>query len=119
MTESRQPRKQRKFQATRPLHLKRSALHLHLSKELRNKLGTKKRSVLANSGDRIKIIKGEFAGKEGKIARVSYNDCAVYVEGITSRTAKGTEKLRPIKPANIELVDGDFAKADRKSMIAR
>ncbi len=40
-----------------------------LSKDLHKKYG--KRSVRVNEGDSIKIVRGEFKGVDGKIAKVS------------------------------------------------
>jgi large subunit ribosomal protein L24 len=58
-----------------------------LSKELHKKYG--KRSVRVNEGDSIKIVRGEFKGVDGKIAKVSPQKNSVTIEGIKKEKTKG------------------------------
>ena len=118
MEDSKQPRKQRKFRFNAPMHLRKKMVAVHVSKELRAKLSTKRRSVSAHKGDRVKVMRGEHKGKSGKIMDVDLNDLRVYVEGVTRRNAKGVEKLVGIDPSNLLLLEGEFVK-DRAAMIAR
>jgi len=62
---SKQPRKQRKYRANAPLHIKRKFMSANLAKELRKRYGN--RSFPLKKGDSIKIMRGEFKGKTGKI----------------------------------------------------
>lgn len=113
-----QPRKQRKFRFTAPLHLRKKMVSLHVSKELRAKLSTKKRSAPAHKGDKVKVMRGEHKGKTGKIIEVDLNNLKIYIEGVTQRTAKGTEKPAPLEPSNLLLLEGEFVK-DRLAMVQR
>jgi len=54
-----------------------------LSKELRKKYG--KRSVRILKGDTAKIIRGEFAGVDGKVTKISIPDRGVNIEGVKKR----------------------------------
>ena len=74
-------RKQRKFLYTAPLHLKRGILASHLSKELRKLY--KRRAMPLRKGDEVKVMRGNFKGKIGKIAKVNYKKYRVYIEGVT------------------------------------
>ena len=58
-----------------------------LSKELHKKYG--KRSVRVNEGDSIKIVRGEFKGVDGKIAKVSPQKNSVTIEGVKKEKTKG------------------------------
>ena len=58
-----------------------------LSKDLQKKYG--KRSVRVNEGDSIKIVRGEFKGVDGKIAKVSPQKSSVTIEGIKKEKTKG------------------------------
>ena len=118
MEDSGQPRKQRKFRYNAPLHLRKKMVAVHVSKELRAKLSTKRRSVSAHKGDRVKVMVGEFKGKSGKIMEVDLNTLKIYVEGVTRRNAKGIEQLVAIDPSNLLLLEGEFTK-DRLAMIQR
>ena len=118
MENSTQPRKQRKFRYNAPLHLRKKMVAVHVSKELKAKLGTARRSVPAHKGDRVKVMRGEHKGHTGKIVEVELNDLKVYVEGYTQKNAKGIDKLMPVDPSNLLLLEGDFSK-DRLEMIQR
>ena len=77
---SKQPRKQRKYRYNAPLHVKQKFVSAHLSKELRKKYN--KRSMNLRKGDSIKIMRGQFKNKTGKIEEVSVKKTSVYVSGI-------------------------------------
>ncbi len=113
-----QPRKQRKYRYNAPLHHRKKMVSVHLSKELRAKLSTKKRNAPVHRGDKVKLMRGEKRGHTGKVIEVDLADLKVYVEGVSQRTAKGVEKLVPIDPSNLMIVEGEFA-ADRLAMVQR
>lgn len=114
-----QPRKQRKTRYDAPLHQRRHYVGVHLSKELRKKLATKRRSVPVIKGDKVKVMRGKRKGFTGKITRVDLSACTVYLEGVVKSKARGTEVPMPIQPSNLLLIDGDFSKKGRKEVIER
>ena len=118
MIDSIQPRKQRKFRYTAKLHQRKKMVAAHLSKELRQKLSTKRRSAPLHRGDKVKVLVGDNKGKVGKVTVVDLSTLKAYVEGISQRNAKGIEKQIPVDPSNITILDGDFTK-DRLEMIQR
>src|SRR3989344_3061923 len=101
MEDSKQPRKQRKFRFNAPMHLRKKMVSAHISKELRAKLSTKRRSAPLHKGDRVLVMRGDHKGKAGKVIEVELNDLKVYVEGVSQRNAKGVEKLMPVDPSNL------------------
>lgn len=103
MIKSRKPRTQRKFRFTAPLHLRKHFVHAHLSKELRAKV--KKRAIQIKKGDKVKILRGKFKGKEGKVAAVNLTDAKIFVEGITLKNSKGKEIFYPIDPSNVMIIE--------------
>ena len=106
---SSQPRKQRKFLANAPNHLKKKFVNLYISKVLRASKKLNKRTVTAHAGMKIKIIKGKFKGKEGSISRVSVVETRIFVEGISHRNLRGREKMIPFAPANVVVIDEKIA----------
>ncbi|PIT84392.1 50S ribosomal protein L24 [Candidatus Micrarchaeota archaeon CG10_big_fil_rev_8_21_14_0_10_45_29] len=112
-TKTKQPRKQRKMRANAPMHVRKKLMHVHVSKALRQKNGSK-RSVLVKKGDKIKVLCGSNKGKTGIVMEADYKDLMVYVEGIVRRNSKAAEKLVPIRPSIIEIIDGDFSSPSRK-----
>lgn len=101
MIKSKQPRKQRKFLYTAPLHIRRKLLSGHLSKELRQKY--KFRSFPVRKGDEVEVMRGEYKKKAGKISRVDYKKYKVYVEGVTIKSTTGTEKQVALHPSNLKI----------------
>ncbi|KHO55528.1 MAG: large subunit ribosomal protein L24 [archaeon GW2011_AR19] len=86
--ESKQPRKQRKYRANAPLHIRKKFVNLNLSKDLRKK--QKKRSLQAKKGDKVKIMRGKFKGEVGKILEVNLKSSKIIVGKKNNRTKKGT-----------------------------
>jgi len=97
------------------LHKRKNRLHVHLSKELRSKLKTKKRAVLLHKNDRVKIMRGPQKGKETKVSRVSVIERKVYLEGIVVKTSRGREVNIPLEPSNL-LIIGLEPTEERKSI---
>jgi large subunit ribosomal protein L24 len=85
---SKQPRKQRKYRANAPLHISRKFLSANLSKILRGKYG---RSVSIRRGDVVKIMRGQFKGKKGKVTVIQMKKGRVAVEGIQRSKKDGTK----------------------------
>lgn len=96
---STQPRKQRKYRYTAPLHVKRKFFHVHLTKELRKKYG--KRQLPLRKEDKVKILVGDFKGKEGKVMEVLTKRGKVYIEGIERSKKDGSKAMIPIVPSNL------------------
>ena len=72
-----------------------------LSKELRKKYG--KRSVRIKEGDTAKIIRGEFAGVDGKVTKISVADRGVNIEGVKKEKLKGDKFDVYVRTTNIVL----------------
>ena len=68
-------------------HTKSKQLGSALSKDLHKKYG--KRSVRVVEGDSITILRGEFKGVDGKVAKVSADKSSVAVEGVKKEKTKG------------------------------
>jgi len=119
LTSSKQPRKQRKARFEARLHERQHLVHAHLSKELRAKLKTKRRSLEIRKGDRVKILRGERKGKSGKVTRVDLKELKIYIEGVLNRKAKGNEIPAPVDPSNVVIVEADFGDKWRKKVLER
>ena len=86
---SKQRRKQRKYLANAPLHIRRKLMSSNLSKELRKKYG--RRSFPLRKNDVVKIMRGKFAGKTGKVNEVDLKRLRVSIEGIQNQKKEGTK----------------------------
>jgi len=112
-----QPRKQRKYRANAPLHIKRKMMSSNLSKELRKKYG--KRNIPIRKGDNVRIMVGEFKGKTGKIEIVSNQKLRVTIEGLY-RTKKDGSKVAVIfSPSNLQIKELELEDKKRKASLER
>lgn len=100
---SKQPRKQRKYIAKAPIHIKRKQLSVTLDKDLRKKQGI--RNTVIRKGDKVKIIKGKFKGKQGKVERVSVKYTGIYVEGIQVKKQDNSKVSVKLRPANMKIIE--------------
>ena len=96
---SKQPRKQHAFVRNAPLHVLRNLLAAHVAKSLRAKV--KHRSLPVRVGDTVKIARGEFRAKIGKVERVDVRKCCVFITGIEQLKKNGSKSLVPVHPSNI------------------
>jgi len=109
---SKQPRKQRKYLANAPLHIRKKFVSVNLSKELRKKHG--KRNVPVRKGDVVKITKGKFKKKQGKVTKVELKKSKIIVEGIQIKKTDGSKVNAPLKAPNLQIVELNLE--DKKRM---
>jgi large subunit ribosomal protein L24 len=100
---SKKPNKQRKYLANAPLHLKKKFVGVHLSKDLRKKHN--KRSLPVRKGDLVRVMRGKFKKKEGKILKVMLKRSRITIDGITIKKLDGSKKEVPIKASNLMIIE--------------
>jgi large subunit ribosomal protein L24 len=108
---SKQPRKQRKALYNAPAHARGKHLSATLSKDLRADLG--KRSLPLRSGDKVRVLRGDFKGHEGEVLSVDYASYKVTIEEVTLSKPDGTAVFLPVDPSNLMIIDAD-TKDDRR-----
>jgi large subunit ribosomal protein L24 len=116
MVTSSQPRKQRKFRYTAPLHVRSKFMTCRLSEELTKKYGRSARVVV---GDIVKVMRGDFSGTEGKVREVNVKREQITVEGISVARADGKEQPRPIHPSNLLITRLNLDDAKRVASLER
>ncbi len=114
---TRQPRKQRKQFYNAPLHRRQKFVTAMLSPELRERYGVKRLPV--HSGDTVRIMRGNWAGQEGKVLKVDLSKLRINIEGVTITKADGTPKFYPIHPSNVMIVSLNLDDNYRKEIIER
>lgn len=100
---SKKPRKQRKYRANAPIHIKRKMMGTNLSKNLRKKIG--KRSIQTKKGDAVKVMRGKFKGKTGKIVKVLTKNSWVEIEGIQVKKQDGSKVNVKFRPSNLQITE--------------
>ena len=106
-----QPRKQRKARYNAPAHARGKYLSASLSKELRDKVGSK--TLPIRSGDKVRVLRGDFKGHEGEVLSVDYGSYKVTIEEVTLSKPDGTATFLPVDPSNLVIIDADL-KDDRR-----
>lgn len=101
--ESKQPKKQRKYRANAPLHIKKKFVTINLSKELRKKHG--KRNIIPKKGDKVKICTGKFKGKTGKILEINLKTSKIIVEDIQVKKMDGSKANVKLEPSNLQIIE--------------
>jgi large subunit ribosomal protein L24 len=114
---SNQPRKQRKYLANAPFHLREKMLCSHLSKELRQKYG--RRSFALRKGDTVKVMNGEYRGKTGKIGVIDLTKIRVTIEGIQITKKDGSKVNIFFKPCKLLITELNLDDAKRQASIKK
>jgi large subunit ribosomal protein L24 len=116
-TGSRQPRKQRKYLANAPIHIRHKLLSAHLSKELKKKYG--KRNFPIRKGDSVKVMRGEYKKKTGKIESVNMRKLKVLLEGVYKSKKDGTKIKVYFMPSNLLITELNLDDKKRLEAINR
>lgn len=83
-------RKARKAHFSAPSNVRRRLMSAGLSKELRTK--HKVRSMPVRKGDEVRIVRGTYANREGKILASYRKKWVIHIEKVTREKANGTKK---------------------------
>ncbi len=105
MIKSSKPRKQREYRHNAPLHMAQHMAHAHISKELKQKLKIKMRSIQISKGDTVKLVSGSKKGTTGKVTRVDIKKGKLFIDSLNRKDAKGKEKSIPISISNVYITD--------------
>ena len=100
---SRQTRKQRKYLANAPQHIKQKIFSSHLSKELRQRHG--RRSFQLKKGDTVKVMRGKLSGRTGKVSVVDITRMKVAIEGIQVTKKEGTKVNTWFNPSKLQIIE--------------
>lgn len=112
-----QPRKQRKYRHNAPLHIRQKFVSAHLSKELRKKYS--RRSISIRKGDNVKVMRGQFRNKQGKVEEVDLKKILVYISGIEVSKKDGTKARRPLHPSNLLVTELNIDDKMRSKVLER
>ena len=110
-------RKQRKYIYNAPLHIRRKLMSAHLSKELREKY--KRRSFPLRKGDKVKVMRGQFKGLEGKVVDLDYKNYRVYVDGAVLKKSTGGTAYYPLHPSNLMILEFNLEDKAREEALKR
>src|SRR3989304_3810572 len=101
-------RTQRRRAAEAPLHRKRAAAAAHLDPKLLEKSKVRlPRALPIRKGDTVRIMRGNFRGKEGSVVSVDAVDGTVVIEGITIEKTDEKKVARPVHSSTLMIVKMD------------
>ncbi|HDQ59646.1 MAG TPA: 50S ribosomal protein L24 [Candidatus Woesearchaeota archaeon] len=111
------PRKARKAVKKGSNNVLRKLVSVHLSPELRKKYST--RSLGLRTGDTVKVLRGKYSKKLGKVERLNLQTQRVYIEGIEVSKADGTKSKVGLMPSNLMITHLDLTDKWRSKIIER
>lgn len=114
---SKKARKQRKYAAKAPLHLKKAMLSATLSKELRKKYGT--RNTRVRKGDKIKVMRGQYKKTSGRVSDVNATKMRIYVDGVEFVKKDGSKRQYPLHPSNVMITELNLEDKKRKKSLEK
>jgi large subunit ribosomal protein L24 len=109
-----QPRKQRKYKANAPKHIKGKFLSAPLAKDLQKEHNT--RSLRVRVGDEVEVLRGSFKGDDGKVERVDTKNSKLYIHGVERVSPTGSKTLVPIPASNVRItqLEEDAKRVNKK-----
>lgn len=114
---SSKPSKQRKQLYNAPMHKQRKTLTAPLSDDLANQYGIAR--IPVRVGDVVKVMRGEFAGHEGKVIAIKLENGRIAVEGLTRKKADGSEVPVWVHASKVMITKLDLGDKSRKEAIER
>src|SRR5437762_14289984 len=102
---STQPRVQRKRAAHAPLHVKRILTSSHLAEEVHAKAKARlPRALPVRKCDTVRVMRGGFRGREGKVVSVDRVHGPAVAEGITIEKVDEKQVGRPLHGWNLLII---------------
>ncbi len=114
---SKQVRKQRKYRARAPLHQAHQFMSALLSKELQKKY--MRRNFPLRKGDVIKVMRGSFKKKEGKVTAVNLKKKAIMIEHIQRTKKDGSKVSVWIDPSKVMIKELALEDKERISAVQK
>ncbi|KAJ1829579.1 60S ribosomal protein L26A [Coemansia sp. RSA 2599] len=109
-------RKNRKAHFTAPSHIRRRLMSSSLSKDLRKKYEV--RAIPVRKGDEVIVTRGQYKGREGKVATVYRKKWVIHIERLVREKANGATVPIPVHPSNVAITALKLTK-DRETILAR
>ncbi|TFK42415.1 ribosomal protein L24 [Crucibulum laeve] len=109
-------RKSRKAHFAAPSSIRRKIMSSPLSKELRGKHNT--RSLPVRKDDEVRIVRGKYKGREGKVTQVYRKKWVIHVDRVARDKSNGATAPIGIHPSNVVITTIKLDK-DRRAILDR
>ncbi|KAJ7774974.1 translation protein SH3-like domain-containing protein [Mycena metata] len=109
-------RKSRKAHFSAPSSIRRKIMSSALSKELRTKHNA--RSLPIRKDDEVRIVRGKYKGREGKVTQVYRKKWVIHVERVQRDKSNGATAPIGVHPSNVVITTIKLDK-DRRAILDR
>ncbi|KAF7338191.1 hypothetical protein MVEN_02044000 [Mycena venus] len=109
-------RKSRKAHFSAPSSIRRKIMSSALSKELRSKHNT--RSLPIRKDDEVRIVRGKYKGREGKVTQVYRKKWVIHVDRVQRDKSNGATAPIGVHPSNVVITTIKLDK-DRRAILDR
>ncbi|GLB34814.1 putative 60S ribosomal protein [Lyophyllum shimeji] len=109
-------RKSRKAHFSAPSSIRRKIMSSSLSRELRGKYNT--RSIPVRKDDEVRIVRGKYKGREGKVTQVYRKKWVIHVDRVQRDKSNGATVPIGIHPSNVIITNIKLDK-DRRAILDR
>ncbi|KAI0670435.1 ribosomal protein L24 [Trametes maxima] len=109
-------RKSRKAHFSAPSSVRRKIMSSSLSKELRGKYNT--RSIPIRKDDEVRIVRGKYKGREGKVTQVYRKKWVIHVDRVQRDKSNGASVPIGIHPSKVVVINLKLDK-DRRAILDR
>ena len=91
-----------------------------LSARLSNDLtkNHKVRRLPVRTGDSVRVMRGDFAGLEGKVQRVDYSNGRIFVEGMAREKSAGLSSQLPVHVTKVRITNLNLSDKWRSGLLA-
>jgi len=83
--------------------MRKKFVSVNLSKELRKKYS--KRNIPLRKEDRVKIMRGRFKKKIGKVLEIKLKTGKIYIEGMQVKKQEGSKVNVPLRASNLQIIE--------------
>jgi len=109
-------RKARKAHFAAPSSIRRKIMSAPLSKDLRGKHNT--RSLPIRKDDEVRIVRGTYKGREGKVTQVYRKKWVIHVDRVQRDKTNGATASIGVHPSNVVITTIKLDK-DRRAILDR
>jgi len=109
-------RKAHKAHFSAPSSVRRKIMSSALSKELRGKHSV--RSIPIRKDDEVRIVRGKYKGREGKVTQVYRKKWVIHVDRVARDKANGASSPIGIHPSNVVITTLKLDN-DRRAILER
>ena len=112
---SKNPKKQRKYRRNASQHLRKNMMSAHLSDALKKRYN--RRSIGVRTGDTVKVMRGDFKGRSGKVLDVNRDDYRITIEDVKKTQSSGKDVNIFIPVSNVKIMELDTDDKKRLSKL--